>query len=228
MKTYKQKTKVEKRKTVAEYLTYFEAKGIEKGYFELKEIRFLGKTCCFNATTEVIDFDKTKEKLEKSDNLNTPSSCDGLKIRPDKNCIDLIEIKGLIKFFEWFKEGSEQLEKSIDEKIEKFDLHKKIEDSLHLLETVVRKNEFGKTDEDTQFFRNTKINYILLTDIESKNQAFEDIAYNFMFYGLDSNSIANHVKSKFNAELDAIPNINYKLNKPMLKTCSEIDAYYAQ
>lgn len=227
MTSKKQKVIVEKRKTIAEYLVFIQAKGIEIGYFKLKPIKDLG--CCSEAITEVINFDDAQKEVVRDEELITPKSCDCLKILPEKNCIDLIEIKGLIELFNRFNEA-DIWEKMIDDKIKGFDLQKKIEDSLHLLDTIVRKKEFGRTIEDAHFFRNIQINYILLTDIESKKQAFEDIASNFIFYGLEQypNSMADYATNKFNAELSSIPNINHKLNRPMLKTCSEIDAYYAQ
>ncbi len=215
-----------KRETTADYLIYLEEKGIELGYFELQEIEDIDKSCCLNAKTQVIDFDKTKEKVVETDGLVTIKSCDCLKILPHKQCIDLIEMKGFNKFIEHFK-GAE-IEKKIDENVEKYNLQRKIADSLHILNAIVVKKEFGRTNEDAQFFEDTKINYILLTDVDIINQSFNYIALNFIFFGQYSDSIENHIAAKLNTELDAIPNISHKLNKPMLKTCGEIDNYYLQ
>lgn len=213
-----------KRQTTEDYLIYLENKGIEKGYFEIHELKAINKSCCLNATTKVIDFDKTKDKLVATDNLITTKSCDCLKICPKQQCIDLIEIKSFVKFIEYFK-GTKISEK-IGVKIEKYDLQGKIEDSLRLLDIIVLKQELNRTSEDVQFFRETKINYILLTDVDSINQSFNYIALNFIFYAQYSDSMENYIVSKLNASLSNIPNISHKLNKPMLKTCNEIDAYY--
>jgi hypothetical protein len=214
------------RKTVADYLTYLEDKGIEIGYFELHEIKDIDKSCCGNAQTRVIDFDKTKEKVVEAESLITTKSCDCLKIQPEKQCIDLIEMKGFTKFMEHFK-GTE-IGQKIDENVEKYDLQRKIEDSLHLLNTIVVKKELGRTNDDAQFFRDTKINYILLTDVDSINNGRNYFNLAMYFLATYSNSPEKYITAKLEAELGAIPNISHKLNKPMLKTCSEIDAYYAQ
>jgi predicted Ser/Thr protein kinase len=214
-----------KRETVADYLTYLENKGVEIGYFELHEIKNIDKSCCTNAKTLVIDFDKTKEKIVDAESLITTKSCDCLKIQPEKQCIDLIEMKGFNKFMEHFK-GSKIGEK-IDENVEKYDLQRKIEDSLHLLNTIVIKKELGRTNDDARFFRDTKINYILLTDVDSINNGKNYFNLAMYFLATHSTSPEKYITAKLEAELGAIPNISHKLNKPMLKTCSEIDAYYA-
>jgi hypothetical protein len=215
---------IEKRKTVAEYLTYIEKKGIEIGYFELMHIKDIDKSCCTSAITLVIDFDKTKEKIVAAENLITTKSCDCLKICPDKHCIDLIEMKGFTKFMEHFK-GSKISEK-IDETVAKYDLQRKIEDSLHLLNTLVVKKELGRTNEDAQFFRDTKINYILLTDVDSINNGKDYFNLSMFFLATHSNSPENYITLKIEDELTNIPNMGYKLNKPMQKSCSEIDDFY--
>ena len=111
--------KVKKRETVAEYLTYLEDKGIEIGYFELHEIKDIDKSCCSNATTKVIDFDKTKEIIVDSESLVSTKSCDCLKICPDKECIDLIEMKGFSKFIEYF--SGAKIDEKIDDTVKKYD-----------------------------------------------------------------------------------------------------------
>jgi hypothetical protein len=213
-----------KRKTTEDYLIHLENKGIEKGYFNIYELKDIDKSCCLIATTKVIDFDKTKEKLVAIDGLITTKSCDCLKICPKKQCIDLIEIKGFTKFIEYFK--GIKVSEMVSAKIEKYDLQGKIEDSLRLLDIIVLKQELDRTIEDVQFFRDTKINYILLTDVDSINQSFNYIALNFIFYAQYSDSLETHITSKLSEELANIPLISHKLNKPMLKTCSEIDAFY--
>ena len=217
--------KVKRRETVAEYLTYLEDKGIEIGYFELHEIKDIDKSCCSNATTKVIDFDKTKEIIVDSESLVSTKSCDCLKICPNRESIDLIEMKGFSKFIEYFRGA--KIDEKIDDTVKKYDLKKKIEDSLHLLDTIVRKKEFGRTNEDAQFFSDTKINYILLTDVDSINSGLNNyFTFALYFLATHSNSPESYITSKLENELTKLPNISYKLNKPVLKTCSEIDAFY--
>jgi hypothetical protein len=218
--------KSNKRETVEDYLIHLESKGVEKGYFELKKIKNIEKSCCTIADTEVIDFDSIKDKLTTSGGLVTTKSCDCIKICPTKQCIDLIEMKGFVNLVENFKKKRIDLE--VNKKIAKFNFTKKIEDSLVLLDILVRKTEFEKTLEDDVFFRETKINYIVLTDVDSINESFNYIALNFIFYAEYSDSMENYIASEISKELTKIPNINHKLNSPMLKTCNEIDDYYLE
>jgi hypothetical protein len=218
--------KSNKRETVEDYLIHLESKGIEIGYFEIYPIKDLHKSCCLNATTKVIDFDRTKIKLVATDHLVTPKSCDCLKIQPKKGCIDLIEMKGFAKFIDRFKGISAG--EVINEQIQDWDLQKKIEDSLHILNTITLKKELRRNNNDVEFFRNTKINYIVLTDVDSIHESFNYIALNFIFYAEYSDSMENYIASEISKELTKIPNINHKLNSPMLKTCNEIDDYYLE
>ena len=215
-----------KRESVEDYLLYLENKGIEKGYFEMQAIKDIGKSCCLEATTQVIDFDKTKEKLVAQSKLVTTKSCDCLKIRADKQCLDLIEMKGFAESIKYYK--GKKIDEKLTENVKKFDLEKKIEDSLHLLETLVRKEEFQRNSADAQFFRETKINYIVLTDVDRLYEAgFSYFSFVMYFLSEHSDTIENHITSELNKELSKIPNLSHKLNEPMLKTCGEIDAYYA-
>ena len=214
-----------KRTTIEAFLTHFEQKGIETGYFEVVKIKKIDKTCCHNATTEVIDFDKTKEKLVDAAKLITTKSCDCLKIRPKNQSIDLIEMKGFGAVLDYFK--GDKIDEEINQKVENFDLREKIEDSLSLLDFLVRKKEFERTSDDAKFYQETQLNFIVLTDTDSLTgiNYFASVSYFLSNY---SNSIENYIDNQLNTELSKIPQINHKLNKPTLKTCGEIDAYLRQ
>ena len=123
-----------KRTTIEAFLTHFEQKGIETGYFEVAKIKEIHKTCCHNATTDVIDFDKTKEKLVATTQLITTKSCDCLKIRPKNKSIDLIEMKGFAAMIHYFK--GDKVDEKINKTVENFDLLRKVEDSVSLLDIL--------------------------------------------------------------------------------------------
>ena len=69
--------------------------GIDKGYFTIRPLKDIDKSCCQSAEVEVIDFDSVKERLVKdfSAKILTPKSCDALKILPEMNRVDFIEMK---------------------------------------------------------------------------------------------------------------------------------------
>lgn len=106
--------------------------GIREGFFDIKPLRELPKSCCLNAATEVIDYDKTKEILSKITPINQPKSADALKILPHLDRIDFIELKGFESFIHHNKENRD-VHKQVDRQIEKFDLSTKIKDSLFIL-----------------------------------------------------------------------------------------------
>ena len=212
-----------KRTTIEAFLTHFEQKGIETGYFEVAKIKEIDKTCCHNATTEVIDFDKTKEKLVAATQLITTKSCDCLKIRPKNKSVDLIEMKGFAAMLHYFK--GEKVDEKINKTVENFDLLRKVEDSVSILDILVRKKEFEMTSDDATFYRETQLNFIVLTDTDTLNSGFNYFAFVSYFLSNYSDSVENYIDTKLNTELSKIPRINHKLNKPTLKTCGEIDAY---
>ena len=58
--------------------------GVVKGFFEFNELGKLDKSCCLKSELEVIDFDKTKEKIVAvNQSLQQPKSADALKILPE-------------------------------------------------------------------------------------------------------------------------------------------------
>ena len=73
-------------------------------FFEIKQTGQIEKVCCQDSTTEVIDFDKTKEAIARHHGIQQPKSCDALKILPEKKTIDFIEFKGLAKFIDWVRD----------------------------------------------------------------------------------------------------------------------------
>jgi hypothetical protein len=72
--------------------------GCHSDYFHLKSIGTVAKSCCPDAITEVIDFDKTKDKVCSEAMLQPYKSCDALKILPALKRIDFIEFKSLKPF----------------------------------------------------------------------------------------------------------------------------------
>jgi hypothetical protein len=214
-----------KRLTLADYLVHLEKTGIEKGYFEVYAIKDVHKTCCSNAVTKVIDFDKVKEKLTKVDDWVTVASCDCLKLLPEKGQVDFIEMKGFKQFIAYFKKDND-LEKGIVQQIDKHNFLKKIKDSLHIFETLVRKNAFGRSDLDEIHYDNIAINYIVLTDIDAVQDSFNYIALSFIFLSQYSTSIENSIKAKMTKKLHDIPKLRPNLNPATLKSCSEIDTFY--
>lgn len=138
--------------------------GCDSDYFHFKSIGTVDKTCCPNATTVVIDFDKTKDKVCSEAKLQPYKSCDALKIIPDLKRLDFIEFKGLKRFVDYVDSiPASQQEQKIAKQIEKFDLETKLHDSYFILYLVLTKNPSLKKSDKTNY-RSVEKNYIILVD----------------------------------------------------------------
>jgi len=200
--------------------------GEDKGLFLKMSIKDVPESCCKAAITEVYDFDKCKELVSKTHNLNSPKSCDALKIMPTKNTLDFIEFKGWKKFIEWqLKDGDEQAK--IEQQINNFRLDEKITDSLLVLETLMSHPNFKLTKKEKRAYLDTPKRFIILTDIEQlKQSALQQLAV--ALGNLASiYSIESQIAKKFREEIKSISGDTLKnLEEPITATCSTIDKFY--
>ncbi len=190
--------------------------GDDKGYFEIRKIKDLYKSCCKNAETEVIDFDKTKEIISKEEEYpERPKSCDALKIIPEKNILDFIELKG----WQEFKRHNEPIsDENIEEQINKFNFKDKIKDSYSILKVIL--DNFHITENELEQFEEVKKNFYIVIDIEDiKTSWLDRIVLAMKMPKIDKKIIIlmeNEIKG-----LSAI-----HTNKPKLLSCKEIDEHY--
>ena len=193
--------------------------GIDKGYFEFTTIGQLDKSCCPKAKVEVIDFDKTKDIITKKFNLVSLKSCDAIKIIPENNCIDFIEMKSLANISKNIKIKTET---NLKTQVDNFDLKGKIRDSLYILSTIALQNN-ALHGAELSIYHDVKKNYIILSDINFEDNPVDFIALTFDFMEYVSSSIKNIMKEsvdKINA------NETYNLQKPILIDCEKFNNYY--
>jgi hypothetical protein len=122
--------------------------GIQEKFFDIKPLGELPKSCCTESKVDVIDFDRTKEIISKICGLQQPKSADALKILPDLNRIDFIELKGFqqfIKHFDKQSKGHSQPDETIKNQIVDFNLSEKIHDSLFILNSLIHHKDFKRT-----------------------------------------------------------------------------------
>jgi len=201
--------------------------GESKGLFLKIPIKDVKDSCCTKALTEVYDFDKCKELVSKAHNLNSPKSCDGLKIIPTKNMIDFIEFKGWKKFIEWqLKDGDEQ--EKIEQQINNFRLDEKITDSLLILESLMSHIDFKLLKNEKRAYLDTPKRFIILTDIEELNQRpLEQLTVTLGNLASMSSSIESLIAKKFGTEIKSISGDTLKnLQEPKTMTCLTIDKFY--
>ncbi len=201
--------------------------GYDSNYFHLKSIGTVDKSCCPDATTQVIDFDETKDKICSEAKLQPYKSCDALKILPSLKRIDFIEFKGLKQFAHHVdsKIPTSLQKQKIVQQIEKFDLETKLHDSYIILYFVLTKNSSLKKT-DKRFYRLVEKNYIILVDTAVEEQGIQNLALTLEFLSETSSPIEKQIVAKLTIEINEISDLPFKINKPILKSCKTIDSFY--
>jgi len=200
--------------------------GEGKGLFLKMPIKDVPKSCCDAAITEVYDFDECKELISKAHNLNSPKSCDALKIIPTKNILDFIEFKSWKKFIEWQLDDGDERAK-IEQQINNFRLDEKITDSILILETLINHPDFRLLKDEKRAYLDTAKRFIILTDIEELNQRPLEQLTVTLGNLASMPSIESRIAEKFSMEIKSISGDTLKnLQKPITMTCSTIDKFY--
>lgn len=178
----------------------------------------IDKSCCPETECKIIDFDKVKEVVIQKHSLNSLSSCDGLKICLQENILDFIEMKG----FQEFKARNHDLhEEIIERQINKFDFQKKIQDSLYVLETIIRSGVFCATKKDREKFNKCTKRYFIVTDIEDKQDGLASISFNLDFLATTSN-IDHTIRVCLENKVESMDDICFLVQKPRIVSCNDI------
>ena len=149
--------------------------GIENGFFEEKPLGKLEKSCCPCTKTEVIDFDKAKEKILKETSCQQPKSADAIKILPHLSRIDFIEMKGWEQFIIRNKDKnnfSEETENHIDN----LRLSTKIRDRLNTLWIFVKNKNLRCSNLEFSQYEQAEKNYFVVVDIDLHHDPLKDRA----------------------------------------------------
>jgi len=198
--------------------------GEDKGLFLKMPIKDIPESCCDEAVTQVYDFDKCKEIIADIHRLNSPKSCDALKIIANKNTIDFIEFKGWKKFIEW-QLGNADEEEKIEAQIKKFRLDEKIIDSLFVLKTMIEHPDFRLTKAEKRAYIEATKRFVVLVDLE--DDPLKELTITLGALAITSSPV-RLIKEKMDEMLEEISDNNLiNLQRPLLKTCSTIDKFYA-
>ena len=200
--------------------------GANNKFFNIELLGELEKSCCSDSKTEVINFDKAKEKISEAATLHQPKSVDALKILPQLNRLDFIELKG----FEMFIKHSNPKhcgDQQVNDQIEKFGLAEKIRDSLFVLSLLIRLKEFKCTNIEIQQYQKTKKYYLVVVDIDLYENPIKDRLITLDFLSENIATLKNTILEKLNQVVDDIPCSSLEnLEKPKLLSCKKIDKYY--
>lgn len=221
--------------TKEEFLNRLLDFGLKNKYFEYQLIKDPEDTCCSTVEIQVIDYDKTKAKIEeislKESSFHSTKSCDALKFMPNEGRIDFIEYKRWQAFIDnqlqSIHTGNDRIERIV-EKINKFDFGSKIHDSLFLFEFLTKIGQFQMTKEEKRLLSQIPINYIILVDINLQENPLDFIAAAFTVLGTSSSNIDFEVSNEIKKELDSIDiGSQWNIQRPMHKNCESIVTFYS-
>jgi hypothetical protein len=200
--------------------------GEDKGFFTVKALGQLDKSCCSKAQTAVIDFDDTKARMTETAPLHQPKSADALKILPQLNRIDFIELKGFEQFVHHQKDAPD-IDTKINQQIAKFCLADKIKDSLFVLAFLIKLKEFRCTIQENQQYRQASKNYLVVVDIDLYDNPMKDRLVTLDFLSENTSRIKDKIARQLQQAVDDIPASSLEnLQPPKLLSCKKIDAYY--
>jgi len=202
--------------------------GEDKGFFTIKALGELDKSCCPKAQTTVIDFDDTKTRMTETVPLHQPKSADALKILPQLNRIDFIELKGFEQFV-YHQKDAPDIDTKINRQIAKFCLTDKIKDSLFVLAFLIKLKEFRCTIQESQQYRQVSKNYLVVVDIDLYDNPMKDRLVTLAFLSENTSHIKYKIARQLQQAVDDIPASSLEnLQPPKLLSCKKIDAYYQQ
>ncbi|PFC23506.1 hypothetical protein CN264_19045 [Bacillus cereus] len=211
-------------------LDTFMDKGVQLGLFEIKALKDLEGSCASSASTDVIDYDLVKEKIYKDMNsggikFNQPKSCDALKILPEENRLDFIEIKGIKFFCDNLKERRKcNPEREMDRAVKKFDLNTKIVQSLDLFKLLLQIEGFEiKNGDKKAILKDVRKNYLIVIDEEVEKDYAMVFGAQMDFLSKTSN-YNDQMVIKLKSAVEGIDVVG--VSKPILLCHSDVDAYY--
>lgn len=113
-----------------------------------------GHRCRSVMAYPIIDFDEVKTKYQRGKSGNPKSSVDGFTYKNQLYCF--AELKGWADFLA-FHTNPDTMQEEIEAQADKYDLNKKLMDSLSICREVA---------ENTDIFKDASIAFILVTDID--------------------------------------------------------------
>ena len=127
-----------------------------------------GHRCRSVIAYPIIDFDEVKTKYQRGKSGNPKSSVDGFTFKNQLCCF--VELKGWADFLA-FHTNPDTLQTEIEEQADKYDLNKKLVDSMSICRDV---------SENANIFKNVSIAFILVTDIDVDEDGTMEFYSNLM------------------------------------------------
>lgn len=127
-----------------------------------------GHRCKSVMAYPIIDFDEVKTEFQRGKSGNPKSSVDGFTYKNELCCF--VELKGWADFLTFHK-NPDTLQKEIENQANKYDLNKKMVDSMSICREV---------SENANIFKDASIAFILVTDIDVDEDATMELYSNLM------------------------------------------------
>ena len=200
-------------------LQRIESFGQEHGYFIFDALTNVSDKTCICNDVELIDFDKTKEKIIEEANQNKRSSCDGLNLKESINFIEFKSFKNVkTKFHE-----TENIEKKESKFINKtkVSLPDKIESSIWMFEYLLGHKNFSATKNEKSEYRNMKKNYYLVVDVDLTENSKDTFVAKLNGLTLPT-SLYDNLIIQVKSVLEEVHQY-IKINKPKLISCKELE-----
>jgi len=193
--------------------------GIEKKYFIIDLLDKVSDKTCKDNKIDLINFDKTKEKVVIESNQMNRKSCDGLYLNDN---INFIEFKSFIKIKEKLspKENIEVKERKFINSIE-VSLIDKIESSIWILDFIINHKLFIITKDEKSIYRKIEKNYYMVVDIDLNKHSIDTFLARLNGLSEIPSSLYDNLITNVKTIVNGIE-LNIKINKPLLIDCKEL------
>lgn len=152
-----------------------------------------GHRCSTILAHKVIDFDKVKTEYQRGKTEPQKASTDGFTFKNQLFCF--VELKGWANFLV-FHTNLSTLQSEIKEQANKYDLNKKLTDSMLICKDVAQNEEI---------FKYARIAFVLVTDIDIEDDGTMEIYSDLMSLSETSTSWELVCNRELKGKLSALP-----------------------
>lgn len=195
-------------KTASELISFL----VKDKHFSLCSVCELHKPCAtmrrcsWEPAKRFVNFDDVKTAYCKEHQVISCASVDGLSEKNDK--LLFVEIKGWVDFLQYQKKN---VEKKIDKQVTGYDFVKKLKDSIDICNDYASNPKFCNADH---------LAYIIVTDIDIKEQPLQTLQGNLMALAQTSSSLEVLCNKYMLSKISSIRGIH-----TYYKQCKELDSF---
>lgn len=195
-------------KTASELISFL----VKDKHFSLWSVCELHKPCAttprcsWEPAKRFVNFDDVKTAYCKEHQMISCASVDGLSVKNEK--LLFVEIKGWVDFLQYQKKN---VEKKIEKQVSGYDFVKKLKDSIDICNDYASNPKFCNADH---------LAYIIVTDIDIKEQPLQTLQGNLMALAQTSSSLEVLCNKYMLSKIISIKGIH-----TYYKQCKELDSF---